>query len=320
MMSKPEQSRARHGRRAALVGGGLSLALGAGLSVGMLAGANTPSTTDVNFVSLATPYKLFTNKAIKTTTPATVLGLGGATKVPSNATTIEIALTVSGSTAAGGTVTVAPAGNPSGGSGSVTWDGGESGQGNVATQIGTADDITFTDTGGPAQATATIIGYSTQVTDGDVSGLDGNTGQVLTDTGSGAAWQTPSGVPSFAQIGSIDQHLSDTGVTSVLSMALPAGNYWLNFTVDVQNLTNQLDDINCSMTSPTDGAIANQETDVNGAVSADMSMQGFAAGGETISVTCSHAAGTGTVELGLNNPPTLDALQVSSTSYVRLPG
>ena len=192
-MSKSERTSTRRASRAILIGGAVSLAaLGGGVTLGMFAGANPPaSTTDVHFVALATPYKLFTAKSFAKNTSYSAVVVGGATKIPTNATTVEINLEVGGSTS--GSLGVYPTGNPGGNSNpDISWGAGETNTETIGENVGLSDEVTFLVGESGAKATATILGYSTQVTDGDVSGLDGSSGQVLTDTGSGAAWANPS--------------------------------------------------------------------------------------------------------------------------------
>ncbi|HEX3334105.1 MAG TPA: hypothetical protein VHS57_07170 [Acidimicrobiales bacterium] len=213
MLSKSERSGARLVRRTALVGGAVSLAaLGTGLGAGIFAGANPPSTTNVKFVSLATPFKLETGKVIATNGTLSAVVIGGTTGIPTNATTVELNVTAGGTTA--GVLNVYPTGNVAGGSGqSLSWSGGTTNTQTIQENVGLKDELTFALTGATAKLTATITGYSTQVTDGDVSGLDGTSGQVLTDNGSGAAWADPSiGAANVtATGGSAGQVLTNTG-------------------------------------------------------------------------------------------------------------
>jgi hypothetical protein len=117
---------------------------------------------------------------------------GARTTVPTDATTVELNVEAGGTTS--GIMNFHPTGNPAGGSGqSLEWSAGGTDSQTIQENVGASDELDFALTGGTAKVTATIVGYSTQVTDGDVSGLDGASGQVLTDNGTGgAAWATPS--------------------------------------------------------------------------------------------------------------------------------
>ena len=182
----------RRARIAAFTAGTAAVAaLGTTVAIDAATASNVPpNTTNVAFVALPSPHKLFANKVIKANTPTSIAGIGGSTTVPTNATTIQLQVSASDTGAGSGTLSIFPAGNPAGvaANGKLFWESNESNSGLLATNIGLKDQITFesdTDT----KATASIVGYSTQVTDGDINGSDGIAGQVLTDTGAGAAWQ-----------------------------------------------------------------------------------------------------------------------------------
>jgi hypothetical protein len=113
--------------------------------------------------------------------------------------------------------------------------------------------LTFTLSGGAAKVTATITGYSTQVTDGDVSGLDGTSGQVLTDNGTGAAWQTLPAKTAYVSTTTTPPVAITTSPTPVNSLTVPAGTYVVSDTYDV--LSGVPDLITCSLAAP-DGPFA----------------------------------------------------------------
>lgn len=229
MLSKSERSGARVVRRAALLGGAVSLAaLGVGLGAGIFAGANAPSRTSVEFVSLSPPFKLETSKVIATNGTLSAVVIGGSTGIPTNATTVELNVTAGGTSA--GSLNVYPTNNFAGGSGqSLSWSGGGTDTQTIQENVGLKDELTFALTGATAKVTATITGYSTQVTDGDMSGLDGTAGQVLTDTGLGAAWANPSvGATNItATGGSTGEVLTNNG----------SGAAWANPSVGVNDIT-----------------------------------------------------------------------------------
>ncbi|MGN6723931.1 MAG: hypothetical protein ACTHJM_15080 [Marmoricola sp.] len=174
----------------------LALVAMAVLAVGMIAGVAGASgtTTDVTFVPLS-PAKVLLNGASiaskKTNSPVVI---GGTTTVPADATTVELTVSVKG--ASSGTLDFFPAMNIPGGSGqTLTYPSGNVVvTGTIQENVGQSGELTIYNAGlGTAVVTAKIIGYSTQVTAGDINGVGGTSGQVLTNDGSGgASWQTPS--------------------------------------------------------------------------------------------------------------------------------
>jgi hypothetical protein len=166
-----------------------AVGLTAGVASSLASPASTASTTNVSFIPLTTPYQLFTAKAFRAQAIFHALVLGGATTVPTNATTVQLHVEAGGTAA--GTMSFYPTGDPSGGSGqSLSWSAGSSSTATIEENVGLGDDLTFKNRTSASTATATITGYSTQVTDADVAPADGLNGQVLTNTGSGAQWET----------------------------------------------------------------------------------------------------------------------------------
>jgi hypothetical protein len=178
-------------RRTGMVGTVLCAAL---FVVGVAGASPTTSTTNVTFLPLTVPHKVLSGVTIAATKNTSAVVIGASTTVPSNATTVQ--LTVSGKSTTGAHLNFYPAGNPSGASGqTLTVPAGSI----VATttiqeNVGESGKVTFANSG-PGSATtvtATITGYSTQVTAGDINGVGGSSGQVLTNDGAGGAvWQTP---------------------------------------------------------------------------------------------------------------------------------
>jgi hypothetical protein len=131
---------------------------------------------------------------------------------------------VSAKGAAGGVLNFYPAGNVGGGSGQFL--SYPSGNGTVSETIeenvGLKNELTFANVGsGSVSVTATLLGYSTQVTAGDMSPTGGTAGQVLTNTGTGAEWQTHTHAYSYSLV-----FASVTSTAStILSLAVPAGSY-----------------------------------------------------------------------------------------------
>jgi hypothetical protein len=178
-------------RRRAATGAALLAALGLGLGVNAaLATPPNGSTTNVSFVPLATPYKLFTAKSFAAHALYSPVVIGGSTKIPTNATTVRLQVEAGGKTA--GTMTFYPAGNVNGGSGqSLTWSAGGTATATIEENVGTANELTIANGSAASTGTATITGYSAQVTAADIAPADGAAGEVLTNTGTGAAWLQP---------------------------------------------------------------------------------------------------------------------------------
>jgi hypothetical protein len=282
------------------------------MSVGvtLVAQAQGPeSTTDVNFVTLATPYPLFANKTITSASPYSIAVIGGKTPVPSDATTVDLDVQAGGTT--GGQMEFYPAGDLANSSGELlSWPAGGTNSAEIQVNVGTKNEVSFATTaheGGPlsgaspnattvsAQATATILGYSTQVTDGDVSGLDGNAGQVLTNNGTGAAWENLPTTTAYASHAT-GVNLSEDDVT-VDSLTVPAGSYVVTVTLDA--IGTHVDLASCTLYS-TDGAIGGigyanlSGYDAAGdyAGTGDIQMATTTSGG-TITLGCGDYVGTG---------------------------
>jgi len=179
-------------------GGGAATALCAvgGLTLAGVAAASPTSTTSVSFVALNPAHKVLSAATIAANKTSSPVVAGGATTVPTNATAVQLTVIAKG--AAGGVLNFYPGQNVSGGSGqSLPYP---SGSGSVSTtiqeNIGQADELTFANaSSGSVVVTATITGYSTQVTAGTINGTGGTTGQVLTNTGTGASWANLPAIP-----------------------------------------------------------------------------------------------------------------------------
>jgi hypothetical protein len=235
------------------------------------------STTNVRFVPLTTPFKLATNHAMAANSKLNLVVIGGATTVPYNATTVELSVTAT--SPGGGVMNFYPAGNVGGGSGQfLSWPAAGSDTQTIQENVGIKDELTFALQGGAATLTATITGYSTQVTDGDVSPADGTSGQVLTNTGSGAAWQNVGATAISGAGGTAGQVLTNTGSgaawqapggagyqadggccthfslgaspIAIISLTLPAGSYEFNFATGIYNSGSSTDTVTCYVQSP----------------------------------------------------------------------
>ena len=200
------------------------------LAVGMLAGVAGASgtTTNVTFVPLSPAKVILSNVNIGANKTSSAVVIGGTTTVPSNATTVQLTVTAKGASI--GTLNFYPTLNPSGGSGQTLAYPGSNVAASTTIQenVGQASSLTFANSGiGTATVTAKITGYSTQVTAGDINGVGGTNGQVLTNDGAGgAAWTTPP-VPSatnFSTSGGTDgQVLTNTGTGAAWSNPTVSG-------------------------------------------------------------------------------------------------
>ncbi|MGN6723930.1 MAG: hypothetical protein ACTHJM_15075 [Marmoricola sp.] len=261
----------------------LALVSAAILVVGMVAGVAgaNGTTTDVTFVPLSPAKAVLNNASIlahKSTSPVVI---GGTTTVPSNATAIQVVVSAKG--AASGYINIYPALNPGAGIQSFGYPSG-----NVATtdtinvNVGQSGELTFYNGGsGTSVVTAKITGYSTQVTAGDINGVGGTAGQVLTNDGvGGAAWQTP-GQAYTSSAG--DQPLAFDAPTLVDPVNVPAGSYHVIATFDAHAPTPDFAD--CWLRLP-NGAVSQTAF---GAI--DTSFHGTYYGSGTVQMLATTSAG-----------------------------
>lgn len=199
-----------------------ALALGAGLLVGV-SGASAPS-VDVDFTPLSPPKKVLSNAGIGAGVTKPVVISGGTTTVPTNATTVLTTVTARGAKA--GTLHFHPLGDPSGSSGqTVSWAAGGSATEVIATDVGQKNSVAIVnESAGSATVTVTIQGYSTEVEVDDISSQGGSMGQVLTDTGDGAAWQDPA-LPTAYFGRNFNFMVLSESFSTILALNVPAGRY-----------------------------------------------------------------------------------------------
>jgi hypothetical protein len=178
-----------------------------------------------------------------------------------------------------------PTGNPGGGSGQALSypSGNVLASARIEENVGQSSELTFANNGsGSVVVTATLIGYSTQATAGDINGTGGTTGQVLTDNGAGGAqWETlpPGSAADFSATGgTVGQALTNTGTGAVWAdpggplisqidlsgshvPVLPdlttpafarvnAGNWMTVFTAQLYNSNNFPVTVHCSVLAP----------------------------------------------------------------------
>ena len=208
-----------------------------------------------------------------------------------------------------------PAGNVSGGSGqSLAWASKATVSATIQENVGMGGALTFANSSTTAAVTtATIIGYSTQVTAGDVNGVGGNAGQVLTNTGSGAGWANPQGGPAVDAVDFPNIALNST-YTTVLSLSVPAGSYQVMYSGDMDNLGGSTDYVTCHLQSPAGAGSPAESITLPPGVTSMIVLQGLTttSSGGIISALCADAVGT--AEAGFGGYPVLTAVQVTGIS------
>lgn len=235
-----QSSGGRRGLRRALGIAGAVALCGSGAVVGVAVAAPGASTTDVAFIRLTPAHKVLSNASVASLGSKSVVVVGGSTTVPTNATTVQLAISVKGAKA--GDLDVWPTGNENGG---TNFHLGYAGGNQIVSATfgqhpGMSNEVTFGNTSPSAMTiTATIVGYSSQVTAGDVSPAGGQVGDVLSNTGSGAVWAPPTGGRSFASK-DINGTTFPAGTEEVLDVnhvTVPAGTYYVSATASyiVQN-------------------------------------------------------------------------------------
>lgn len=252
-----------------------------GLTAAVTAATANPAgtdTTSVDFVSLPAPYKILAAKAMTANTVVSAVVSGGATKVPTSATTVEFNVTTTAKVS--GSLAIFPAGNTGGASAApMAYFGGETATTSINENIGLANEVSFK-ASTAVTLTVTILGYSTQVTAGDINSSSGTAGQVLTNNGfgSGVTWQTPA-KPSASNFdptgGTAGQVLTNTGTgaqwatsgqiysgvqhyviplaqgtNTVDSVTLPAGTYYLSGDADFHNYGSSPSGVSCDFVNP----------------------------------------------------------------------
>jgi hypothetical protein len=170
----------------AAIGGAAAIALAATLS-GAFA---TSSTTGVAFTPL-TPVKAVTGgTSVGANGTYLFVGSGTTSTVPTNATAVQLAVTVKGTKA--GTLSFYPNGDQANASPqTLSWAAGGSNAGTVAVNIGVRNKVVVANASlAAATVGIKITGYSTQVTAAGVNGSGGTANQVLTNNGNGTtSWK-----------------------------------------------------------------------------------------------------------------------------------
>lgn len=214
-------------RRRHLITGAVGAAVG-GVLVATLAGANpaTTDTTDVAFVAI--PAKqVMGNNSIPAGKVESAVVIGGASTVPSNATTVRLLVTARGTKA--GTIKLYPAGNPAGTSGdTLSWPAGGTSTATMAENVGMSNKVSVENQSlAAAIVTVKITGYSTEVTAGGINGSGGTAGQALVNNGrGGVVWGEPG--RAFSSYQAASQAITFSGAI-MRTVTVPAGSYVLSF-------------------------------------------------------------------------------------------
>lgn len=300
----PESHRPSWRRRVAMAS---VTAMSAIALVSVAGAAPTTDTTAVDFVAIPAKTVMGSNSIPAGKTESAVV-IDGSTTVPSNATTVQIQATVKGT--ANGTISFFPAGNEAGGAGhTLSWNAGQTVTGITAENVGMSNKVSVKNLSAKAAVvTLKLIGYSTQVTAGGINGSGGSPGQVLTNTGAGATWQTPStahGLNNAAYVA-----LAPSSLTQVAALTVPAGSYAVSYAGDFynQNSSDQL--VFCKMNSPSGSQMTANYGSASTGLDESLAMQGLLkTSGGTIRVLCQPSAVNAFI--GYN---TLQAVQVGAVA------
>ena len=302
-------------RRRALFAGALAIAVAATAgATGALAGGGGQNTTSVAFVNLTVAKKVLNNASIAANKTVSATVIGGSTTVPTDATTVQLTVTASGT--ANGILNFYPAGNVGGGSGQfITWTAGHSGSGIIQENPGQVGQLTFYNvSNAAAHVTATITGYSTQVTAGDINGSGGSAGQALINNGDGTAGWGSAAPGSYTHISLPTTHFTGLNFVQVAAVTVPAGDYNVTYTGVVTNSGASPDTIYCYINgvAPVDVGQIVEKTVVPANSSNEIVAQAVtkAATAGSITVTCADDNGTSSV--GVLEFPILTAVAVNA--------
>lgn len=241
-------------------------------------------TTAVSFVPISPAKVVMNNAYVGPNATSSVAVAGGSTTVPSSATTVQLLVTVKG--AQGGTLKVFPMGLPASGDSIAFAAGNVLAAATVNETVGLSDKISVTNVStAAATVTTKIVGYSTQVTAAAINGSGGTPGQVLTNTGSGAAWG-PSSTAYGSQAGAVPMPLNT--YTVVGSLVVPAGSYFVDYAGDLFDSAGSMN-VYCYLRAP-NGALITGTYDSTPAPGRDtaMAIQGLlsTSAGGTVQMLC----------------------------------
>jgi hypothetical protein len=252
-----------------------------------------------------TPHTLQNNTALAALKSVTPVVSGGATTVPTDATRVQFAVTVTGK--ANGELQVFANGAAGLGVDSVPMTANVTVSTTVTESVGLQNKVAFRNNStNSLSLTVKIIGFTTEVRASDVSGAGGHAGQVLTNTGSGAVWQDGGRAAQRAPANSA--FLPSGVVVTVASLTVQPGSYFVSFSALFTTNSTTPDILTCQLLSPTGHMAGSNETstDLNLGNRSSISLQGL------VSVA---VAGTVTVSCHSN---TTSAASVSDMSLIAL--
>jgi hypothetical protein len=282
------------------------MAIGAVIVGSALADSGTPPAGGYVIVSPAT--KVF-GGTIGAGKGVSAIAIGGATTVPTNATAVEISLSIKSTQA--GVLTVYPAGDPTApDSQDISYSAGTTNLTAVGT-VGVKDEITFHNAGS-ASATVGVkdIGYSTQLTATNIAPDGGSPGEVLTNTGSGAVWGPAGGASTADEEAPI--YPLTTLPTTVATVNVGPGSYQVTYSGDVSNHGAVTDHVLCSLGTP-EGSVPDEAVQLLPGQGATITVPALiSTAGGTLTIVCNDFTSTSAV--GQSGFPEFIATQVSSAS------
>jgi hypothetical protein len=260
-----------------------------------VAGASSPiSSADVTYIPLTVPHKVLSNAAIATGATNSVVVIGAATTVPSDATSVQ--MTVAVKSAKAGNIWVFPSDNRN----SDTFDGVSFPAGDVlATETtrqhpGLSGKVSFRN-GGTATATVTvtITAYSTENNADTISGSGGVYGSVLTNRGATAAWEPIGWAYQISDSNRVP--LPQSTHTNVVTLVAPPGDYVVVARVTVAHLVPGGEWIVCGVRGSEDTGTNDSASYVAYATWPQITVVGALASGDggVLTLWCDSTSGTG---------------------------
>jgi hypothetical protein len=197
-----------------------------------------------------TPHVIENNVSVSAGHTVAAVVSGGATTVPTDATRVQLLLTVSREQHAG-SVRVWP--NPVGTSpDSLEFAANTAVSGVLTEAVGTQNKVVFENlSAGTITLKVEVTGYSTEVRADDISPQGGTTGQVLTNTGTGVAWGPGPADTVYADAG--DYRPLTTALMTVATVTVPAGTYLATAMVDIDALSTGTTAVGCELDAPPTG-------------------------------------------------------------------
>jgi hypothetical protein len=161
---------------------------------------------------VAPTHTLQNNTAVAANKSVSPVASGASTTVPTDATRVQLAVSVSGELGSG-ILLAYPNGFPAGAGGSLAFTANTSASATILVAPGMSNKVTFLNqSAGSLKLTVKITGYTTDVYATDINGAGGSAGQVLTNTGTGAEWRAAVPPLSFVPISLINGWVPYTGV------------------------------------------------------------------------------------------------------------